>query len=223
MRWAWIDPGKTTASSNSKIRVGAHILVVEAEWIWFRIGFDWFVSGRSQHVPLVQLTVKRCDSPNKAIDSDHHGSCTHHFLFSGHKAFHYTRDSLQISVDYIESCFLVKVWDLCTSIYNIYIYTYTSGILLAGFGLSCTLIGTSSSPRAAMRFWVISASPRPGPWRAIDVWDLWQINMGYDPVVTLLTNSKVNLLDEIWISDLVVGANTYGKHQANDAGTIGHH
>ena len=47
--------------------------------------------------------------------------------------------------------------------------------------------------------------------------------MGYDPVVTLLTNSKVNLLDEIWISDLVVGANTYRKHQANDAGTIGHH
>ena len=46
--------------------------------------------------------------------------------------------------------------------------------------------------------------------------------MGYDPVVTLLTNSKVNL-DEIGISDLVVGANTYRKHQANDAGTIGHH
>lgn len=51
--------------------------------------------------------------------------------------------------------------------------------------------------------------------------DLWQISMAYDGFDQF---GYVNLLDETGISDLVVGANTYGKHcQANDEGTIGHH
>ena len=123
-----------------------HILS-EAEWIShdFTALIGWFVSGKvptctnmNQHTTTdCQKTVKRCDSPNKAIDSDHHGSYTSlpsglsksmescMDLLSGRKAFHWcTWDIPQISEDYIKSCSLVKVWDIYYYIYtyNIYIY-----------------------------------------------------------------------------------------------------
>ena len=118
----------------------------EAEWIShdFTALIGWFVSGKvptCTNYNILQLTVKRCDSPNKAIDSDHHGSyaslpsgliesmesCMD--LLSGRKAFHWcTWDIPQISEDYIKSCSLVKVWDL----YN-YIYIHTYSILIYNY------------------------------------------------------------------------------------------
>jgi hypothetical protein len=149
---AWGSPGRAQGEkahaqrwSTLAMPLGVYLgklqhILSEAEWIShdFTALIGWFVSGKvptCTNYNILQLTVKRCDSPNRAIDSDHHGSyaslpsgliesmesCMD--LLSGRKAFYWcTWDIPQISEDYIKSCSLVKVWDLYNYIYIQYIY-----------------------------------------------------------------------------------------------------